>query len=172
MESSNSGLNPRQGTYLVGAVAFVASLLATKTADYFKRLTLLYWGHFLMAIIHCCIALFCMNHMDTGVITMVLLFFFIYQNTSSSVAWLYAAETTIDAGMGIVLLTLWATVFVLSIVCPIIMDPGSIGPNITFFIFSGLSVLGGLYSFFFIKETYGKSDREKKLMFTPIKYIH
>ena len=84
---------------------------------------------------------------------------FIYENTSGPVAWVYAAETTIDAGMGICLFTLWMTVLVLTIVSPIIMDRAVLGPDITFFIFSGLSVFGTLYSATFIKETKGLTDK-------------
>jgi len=100
----------------------------------------------------------------------MLLFTMIYQQTSGPVAWVYAAETTIDAGMGIVLLTLWGTVLVLSIVCPIIMDPRSLGPSATFFILAGISLFGAAYSKFVIRETFGKSDKEKKLMFTPERF--
>ena len=69
---------------------------------------------------------------------MVMVFMLIFQNSSGPIAWIYCSETTIDAGMGVCLLTLWGTVFVLSLVCPIIMDPSSLGPSITFFILSGL----------------------------------
>ena len=54
----------------------------------------------------------------------MMLFLLSYENTSGPVALLYATETTIDAALGICLLTLWGTVFVLSLVCPILMsDP-------------------------------------------------
>ena len=72
--------------------------------------------------------------------------------------------------MGICLLTLWGTVFVLSIVCPIIMDPSSIGPNATFFMLSGFSFVACFYIFFVMKETYGLSDKKKKQLYMPGKF--
>ena len=102
---------------------------------------------------------------------MVLLFLIVYQNTSGPVAWLYAAETTIDTGLGVCVLALFGTVFIMSIICPILMSNDSIGPSNTFFIFAGLSVLGAIYSAWVIKETKGLSDKAKKLIFTPRCYL-
>jgi len=130
----------------------------------------LIFGHIAIAIVHSMVAIFNIEGSNVGVVTMIILFSFAYQNTSGPVAWMYAAETTIDAGMGICLLTLWGTVFVLSLICPIVMDPDSLGPNNTFFIFSGLSVLGATYSYFMIKETKGMADKDKKLLFTPERF--
>ena len=51
------------------------------------------------------------------------------------------------------------------------MDENSIGPSNVFFIFSGLSVFGALYVAVFMKESRGLSDREKKLLYTPKRFI-
>ena len=139
---------------------------------YFGRKPLLIVGHLGIAVVHSGVALFNIAEVDIGVVVMVLVFIFIYQNSSGPVAWIYASETTIDAGMGICILTLWGTVTVLSIVCPIIMDPASLGPNITFFILGGISIFGALYSAVMIKETKTLTDREKKLLFTPKKFLN
>lgn len=165
--NGNAVLTPRQGVYLVGIVSFLSSFLSTTTVKIIGRKPLLIGGHILIAAVHAGVATFNIEGIDIGVVIMVLVFIFVYQNTSGPVAWIYASETTIDAGMGICILTLWGTVTVLSIVCPIIMDPDSIGPNATFFILGGISIFGALYSAIFIKETQGLSDREKKLLFTP-----
>lgn len=102
---------------------------------------------------------------------MIAIFMIVFQFSSGPVAWIYCSETTNEAGMGICFLTLWGTVFALSIVSPVVMDQSSLGPSITFLIFSGLQILGYLYVFIFIKETAGLSDREKKLLFTPKRYL-
>ena len=92
---------------------------------------------------------------------------FVYDQTSGPVAWLYATETTIDAALGFCLLILWGTVFVLSLICPILMKPDSLGPSNVFFILSGISVVSAAYCFFIMKETRCLSDKDKKLLFTP-----
>ena len=104
-------------------------------------------------------------------IAMVLLFLLVYQNSSGPVAWLYAAETTIDTALGTCLLVLWGTVFLLSFLCPMLMSKDSIGPSNTFFIFAGLSALGAIYAAVMIKETRGLSDKAKKLIFTPKRFL-
>ena len=73
--------------------------------------------------------------------------------------------------MGVCQTTLWTTVLFLSIVCPIIIDPNCLGPNITFFILCGISCVGAVYVLVFIKETKGMNDKEKKLIFTPKKFL-
>ena len=130
------------------------------------------WGQLGMTMVHSAVAVFNIYGIDIGVIIMIMVFMLIFQNSSGPIAWIYCSETTIDAGMGICLLSLWGTVFVLSLVCPIIMDPiNGLGPTTTFFIFSGMQFLGFFYVLFIMKETRGLTDREKKLLFTPKEYL-
>ena len=73
--------------------------------------------------------------------------------------------------LGICLLTLWGTVFILSLVCPILLKPEVLGASGVFFIFSGISIFGSLYGVFVIKETAGLTDKQKKTLFTPKEFI-
>lgn len=151
-----------------------ASLASTIIVKYFGRRTLVIWGHLAIAIVHAAIGVLNNNEQNTGVLVMLLLFLVIYQNTSGPVAWLYAAETNIDAALGVCLLVLWGTVFILSLVCPILMstpDDGGIGPSNVFFMLSIMAVGGALYSYCFLIETRGLTDKEKKELYTPQKYL-
>ena len=96
---------------------------------------------------------------NNGVLTMILTFMFIDQITSGPVVWLYATETTVDAALGICILTLWGTVFLLSFISPILMKDSVLGASNVFFLFAGLSALGCIYSIFVIKETMGLSEK-------------
>ena len=109
--------------------------------------------------------------MNSGVVSMILLFLVVYQNTSGPVTWLYTAETTIDSALGICLLTLWGTATVLTLICPPLMSADFLGPNNVFFIFSGISFFAMIFMIFYIKETKGLTDYEKKALFTPKKYM-
>ena len=167
-------LTPRQGTYLIGVVNMLASLMCTQTVRYFGRVTLAVWGHALIAVTHFLIGYLNVHHENTGVLISLLSFIVIYQNTSGPVAWIYAAETVIDVALGLCLFVLWGCVFVLSLVCPVLMSSpadGGIGASNMFFAFSGLSVFGSLYCKYFFIETQGKTDKEKKTIFTPKKYL-
>ena len=57
-KGGNAPLTPRQGTYLIGVVNFLASATSIFAAKYFKRRTLFIWGHLLIAIAHICIGFF------------------------------------------------------------------------------------------------------------------
>ena len=96
---------------------------------------------------------------------MVLFFILSYNNSSGPIAWIYAAETTLDAGLSLALFTLYFTVYLLSLVCPIMMSPDNLGPSNVFFMFAGLSVLGSAFVAVFMKETQGLTDKEKKTLY-------
>jgi hypothetical protein len=98
------------------------------------------------------------------------MFLFFYQNSSGPVAWLYFTETSIDASLGFTLFTLWGTVFILSLVCPILLnepEEGGVGPDNVFYGLSFLCFLGSLYGKIFMYETKGLTDKEKKSIYTP-----
>jgi len=144
---------------MVGFANMFGALLSCYIVKLFKRRTLLIAGHIGIAIVHATIACFDIADNDYGVLVMTLVFLIVYENTSGPLAWLYAAETVIDVALGVCLLTLWGTVFVLSLVCPVLMSKDSIGTQNVFFIFSGLSVGGTIYSWWFIRETSGLTDK-------------
>ena len=99
---------------------------------------------------------------NTGIVAMVIFFLFAYYNSSGPLAWLYAAETLIDAALGTAITILYLTAFVLSVVSPILMQDDMMGPTAVFIVFSGFSLAGALYSGIYIRDTRGLSDKEKK----------
>ena len=91
---------------------------------------------------------------------------FAYGMTTGPVALVYAAETTIDAGIGIVFLMLYASIFVLTLVCPMLMDKqSSFGPVKSFVSFAAISILGALFYSTHLVETKGKTPKEKMEMY-------
>ena len=78
---------------------------------------------------------------------------------------MYAAETTTEITMGTVLLTLWSTVFALTLICPELMKPSVMGPSSVFYLFSGISFIATLFCYCYIIETFGLTDKEKKEIF-------
>lgn len=171
MKKSNpNAMSPRVGTYITGITNMLGSLCAVASVKFLGRKQLLVGGHFGIFVAHLMVGIFAVQKNNDGVMIMIMVFIFIYQNTSGPVAWIYAAETVVDCALGLCLFTLWGTVFILSLVCPPLMAPESIGAANVFFIFSGLSVFGTLYSYVFIRETKGLSDRQKKELFKPEQY--
>lgn len=165
MSNSSFDITPRQGTYLVGLANMLASMCSTQIVRYIGRRKLLIFGHLGIAVVHSLVGYFNTIGSDIGVLSMLLTFLFVYQNTSGIVCWIYCAETTIDAALGICLFTLWGTVFILSLVSPILMNEDSLGPTNVFYMFGGISILGMIYCYVFIKETFGLTDHEKKTLY-------
>lgn len=147
----------------------VATLTATQLTKKVGRRPLLLLGHFLMGAIHLGVGLSNNANQDGLTLALILSFLFVYQNSSGPLAWVYAAETTAESAMGFVLLTLWGSVMVLTLVCPPLMAEGSLGPSPVFFIFSGLSFIATVFIYFYMKETLGLSDKEKRSLYAPQK---
>ena len=120
------------------------TLFASYMINFFNRKTLLIGGHIAIAIIHASIGFFSIYHNNAGVVSMVMAFMVAYSMSSGPIAWLHASETVIDTGLGICIMVLFGTIFFLSLVCPILMDPSSLGTTRMFFLFSAISVLATL----------------------------
>ena len=159
--------SPRAGVMIVGVVQLFACLFATGFVKSFNRRTLIIWGHIVMAFVHISVGLFNNIENDIGVLVMILAFICAYQVTSGPVAWLYATETTIDPGLGVCILTLWGVTFILTLICPDLMDKDSLGVSNVFFLFGICSGIGAIYGYIFMKETRGLSDKVKRNIYSP-----
>jgi|TARA_B110000285_G_C15086442_1_gene596481 hypothetical protein len=51
---------------------------------------------------------------NNGVLLGIFIFLLAYNMTSGPIAWVYAAETSVDVGLGFILMTLYGDVVVLS----------------------------------------------------------
>ena len=111
------------------------------------------YGHIAIAIIHILVGYFDTIGNNNAVVVLICVFLFVFENSSGPLAWLYAAETVVDVALGLCYFTLWGTVLILSMVCPVLMGPNSIGTSNVFFIFGGISFIAAIYVYFFIKET-------------------
>ena len=74
-------LNPRIATIILCSVNFVASFVSILTVRMFGRRTLLIWGQAGSAVCLLLIGFFTILGFNTGVLGMIFLFVFIYQNT-------------------------------------------------------------------------------------------
>ena len=95
--------NARQGTYLVATANLLASFTSIFTVRKFGRRTLLLVGHFSIFVSYMLMGTFVITSIDYGVLVMICVFLFCYQNSSGVVAWLYAVETCTDISLGICL---------------------------------------------------------------------
>ena len=160
-DQQTSGFTARQGTYVVGAVNFLGSCLSIITLRYLGRRTLLVSGHMGMSICYLLMGVFTITGLNYGVLVMISLFLLIFCNTSGPVAWIYCSETCSDGALGACLMVLYATVTILSLITEPLMN-SALQPQGVFFLFSGFNFLGFFFMYFYVPETKGLIEAEKK----------
>lgn len=162
--------NPRMGTIMIGVTSLISAFTSIILIRFLNRRTVFIGGHFGVGVSWIMVAYF--NNEDEGFLTALSmnLFMMFYTNSSGTLAWTYAAETCVDQSLGFVIMSIYVNVIYLAIICPIIMSPESIGPSNVFFGLSAFSFIGSFYCWYFIKETKGLSDFDKKQVYMPEKY--
>lgn len=75
----------------------------------------------MFAFLHILVGISCNQGDNFLMLVGIFLFVLVYVNTSGPLAWVYAAETTVDAGLSFCLFTLYADVLILSLTCPVLM---------------------------------------------------
>ncbi len=163
---SNGTLTARQGTYMIASVNFFASFVSIITVRLAGRRTLLLGGHFIVALCHLMIGLFIILESSTGVICMTCVFMFVYQNTCEPVGQIYQTEICSDIALGVSTQVLWIVILLESLTTETLMD-SPLKPEGVFILFGIFSMLAVGFEWFFVAETQGLSEREKKNLYLP-----
>ena len=91
--------------------------------------------------------------------------------TQGGVSWLYVAEVCIDAAVGFASNGQFLTLCVLSFSFEFLIN-SSLGVHGTLYVYGIVTIIGGFFVVFFVKETRGLSDHEKKTLYTPISKVN
>lgn len=142
------------------------ALLGLWTVTTFGKKRLLLVGHSTMALIHAFVGTCIIIEFNLGVVLGICAFMLAYNSTSGPVSWGYAVETCPDIALGIVLLTLYSTVFVLSLTTETLMA-SPLQPQGVFFMFAGISVIAFVFFWCFLGETKGLTEMEKRSLYAP-----
>ena len=151
--------NPRLGTIILGIDAIVFGFTSIIVIRKLKRKTIFIGGHIGVGISWLLVAYFNYVGNSLGIIIGMNMFMLFYINSSGPLAWTYAAETCVDAAIGIVIMCIYVNVIYLAIICPIIL---AYNPNYVFIGMSLLSFVGAVFCWIYMKETKGLTDKEKK----------
>ena len=143
---------------MIAAVNIFSSFTSIFAVRWFGRRTLLLVGHTGIFIAYMLMGAFVITKFNYGVLVMICVFLFVYQNTSGQVGWLYAVETCCDISLGICLQALWGTVLLLSLTSETLMD-SFLQTQGVFFMFGGFSLVAALFVYFFLDETKGLSEK-------------
>jgi hypothetical protein len=90
---------------------------------------------------------------------------------NGSLCWVYCSETVVDSALGLCVGSLFGTILILSLTLNYLMA-SSLNVYGVFWMFAGFAFTGGLFCFFFIKETKGLNDIEKKELYYPTEVNH
>jgi len=81
-------------------------------------------------------------------------------------AWVYVAEVAVDQAFGLITAAIFAIILLFSFTTPYLIS--GLGAPGTFFLFGFFAFCGLVFVAVFLKETKGKTDREKKALFSPV----
>lgn len=96
----------------------------------------------------------------------IILFIVAYHFTQGPMAWVYVAEVAVDQAFGLITAGIYAIILLFSFTMPYLIT--NLDASGTFFLFGLLTFCGLIYIGIFLKETKGKTDREKKALFSPV----
>lgn len=111
---TSSLFTPRTGTLCLGFGNLIGALISVPAIKNFNRRTLLIGGHFSFFVCHAFIGYMSLLDNNNGVLVGIFAFLLAYNMTSGPIAWVYAAETSVDVGLGFILMTLYGDVVILS----------------------------------------------------------
>ena len=101
-----------------------------------------------------------------GVLCMTCVFMFVYQNTCEPVGQIYVTETCSDIALGVSTLVMWCVILLMSLTTESLMG-SALRPEGVFIMFGICSMLAVGFEWYFVAETLGMSEREKKSMYMP-----
>lgn len=118
----------------------------------------------LITVMHFLIALAAYMAWTNTEIALVCAYICIYMTTSGPGAWAFAAETCTDSALAACVFTLYFWQTVESFTTEVLMEWSNWG---TFLIFGGITAVSVVFIYFFVGETKGLSEKEKKEIFMP-----
>jgi len=162
--AGEKGLNPRQGTYLTGLVNLIGAMLGIVVVRKFGRKTVLLAGHFTIGVLHLGVAWATAVGAVNTQISLVCLVIGVYMMTTGPCAIAYAAETCCDTALSLVFVVYYFWDIVISFTMEKLMEKA---PTATFLVYAGITFLGVIFIWFFVGETKGLTEKEKKEIFMP-----
>ena len=171
----NVGVPSKVATPILNGVNFVATIGGLYFLSRFGRRTLMLWGTLFMIIILSLAGLFSLYDYDYPSLVMLVLFIMMFEFTSGPITWLYMSEIMQDKATSFASAMNWGIVVIISGSVPYLVrsitDEGQYNNRVGFIFIAcgGLSFLGLIFIFVFMKETKGKKKQDIEWMYSSNK---
>lgn len=111
------------------------------------------------------ISLFSILNVSNGVLVCIILFGCTYQLTLGSFQFVYFSQVAGESLNSIATFSLWSSTLIVNTLMPILI--ANLGAGGTFGVFAVCSVLGGVYTMCFMKDTKGLDKDQLRELFFP-----
>ena len=164
-ESSGGGISPRAGNTMIMASQVAAGFFTPFMGRCLGIKTIFVGGMFGMGLFLFLIGLFAKYGKNNILVVCMMLDLFIYQITLGTYTWVYIGQVAQERSASLAVFTIWFFVFVLALTTNSIF--AGLGNAGTFWLFSGMTIVGGILILITHKETKGLTDAEIKVLFVP-----
>ena len=151
-------LNPTQANTIFIVYGVFLVFASTFVTRKFERREILIIGYAAMAVMTFFLAIFVL----TKVYVAVIIFFVFYMVTSNilngSIIFLYIAECATDHLLCICSALVWTLMFLIALITPVAAAPPAL------FIFAMVCLGASVMSYYYIRETQTKTDKQKKIL--------
>ena len=164
-EDKSIEMTARTAIYLVGFANLLGAAISLWSVNTFGRRTLLLTGHTSIAIIQFTTGIFLLNHEINTAILLCYLFAFTFEVTNALVLWMYVTETCQDVALGMSGMFMFGAVLFEAYTAFTLIN--ELHPSGFFFVYGIFSTLALIFTYNFIAETKGLTDKEKKELYIP-----
>ena len=160
------GLTTRQGVFIIQGFNLLGSFASIYFISVVGRRTIFIIGQAGIAL--CLVGFAIVSLLDSPVTLLILIsvIAFLFQLTLGPLAPLYAAEVCTDVALGAVMITEDVVVLTQDFITPILLS-SPMQPVGVFSMFGFFSLIGLLFIYFYVPETVGLSENEKREIFMP-----
>jgi hypothetical protein len=157
-------ISTRGGIFLIQSFNLMGSIASIYLIHKCGRRTIFLIGQAGIALSLVCIAVAFIFDSPVALLTLLCIVGFLFQFTLGPLAPLYAAEVCTDIALGAVMITEDVIVLIQDFVVPSLLS-SPLTPEGVFFMFGAFSMAGLLYIYFYVPETKGLSEQEKREIF-------
>ena len=149
----------------MGFVNLLGAILSLWTVNTFGRRSLLLFGHSTIAIVQVLIGYYLFIEDVVTVVYLCCIFAFVFEITNALVLWIYVTETCPDVAVGSGGMIIFGVVLFEAYTAFTFIN--WLHPSGFFLMYGVFSTLSFLFTYNFIAETKGLSDKEKKELYIP-----